>query len=513
MDELKSRFDAATKDIAAPPADVDLVMRRGRRDRVWRGVAAVGTTCLVVAAGVFGAVTVFSNDIEIAGGDDGYVFTFEILGYDEAQNHVQLRYTSEWASDEPPGVRDCTWYLYREDGSFISDWEYNIGAQPRRVSRTTEITAPELPDHIETSCGPRQDHGRYVLTSGPVVEKRRLGTVQEWVLAFDLTWEGSRVRGQTECHWQIYSRDGTTVMKRGVQGVGGGEGPDVPEIVVRLTRGFNNPPGDAEVNCVPFGENPQAPEPDAEPSSARFATRYPATQRNPQEVVGVVEIDAEAGTICSTAYLPWARAAQIHMKAPPDDEFPIDGVFITIFDPPAEFQASICTEADPAKLSQVLSDPDGFYIDYHEKDSGGMEARSELEPMDQEASGFMLFGEQGAAEPFVSVAPNGGVVSICAGGLPAETSSVDLIDEEAGEALVTWDDDFVDGQGKRFVCTQAVDIDVASLSQEPLRYSLRAQVGSEVETFELLRASASGEEIAVTATPDGGPYEVEFETD
>lgn len=445
MDDLKSRFDAAAEGIVPPSPSLERVMRHGRRNRLWRGVAAMAATCLLVAAAVVGSVTILTSDNEVAGSGDGYVFRFEILGYDPAPNHVRVRYTSEWATEEYPGVRDCIWKLYRDDGSFISDWEYNISAQHmRRVSRTDEITAPELPEYIEASCGPRLDHGRFKVVSEPVVEKRRLGTHEEWVLAFDLKWYGTRVRGSTDCHWQIYSQDGTEVVKRGVQGVGGGEGSDVLEIVVRLSRGFKNPPGEAQVECVPFGEeqpksrvevpdltgltiaearrtldevgleatfmeeeNPefaagivsgQTPAPGTEvesgtqvlltvstgpdtsttPSFARFATRYPETRRNPQEVIGTVEIDAEAGTICSTAYLPWARAAQIHMKVP-DTEFPgADPILITIFEPPTDFRATICRDTDSTKLLEILGDPGGFYIDYHERDAGGKEARSEL---------------------------------------------------------------------------------------------------------------------------------------
>jgi hypothetical protein len=55
MDDLKSRFDAATEGIAPPPADAQRVMSRGRQVRIRRRVAGGAMTagvlvCLVVAA-------------------------------------------------------------------------------------------------------------------------------------------------------------------------------------------------------------------------------------------------------------------------------------------------------------------------------------------------------------------------------------------------------------------------------------------------------------------------------
>lgn len=117
-------------------------------------------------------------------------------------------------------------------------------------------------------------------------------------------------------------------------------------------------------------------------------------------------------------------------------------------------------------------------------------------------------------EPFVSVTPQGEAFSLCVGALPARTSSVDLIDEATNEPVVTWDSNFVDKQGKRFVCAQAIQADIESLAQEPDRYSLRAQVGSDTESFPLVTASTSGAdpELTVTTTP-GSPYYVEFKPD
>jgi hypothetical protein len=486
MDDLKSRFDAATEGIAPPPSDVQRVMARGRRARVWRGVAAVGATCLVVAAGVFGAVTLFSSDNEVAGSGDGYVFTFEILSYDRLADRVTVRYTSEWATDEYPGARDCTWTLYGRDGSLITESTTRIIQDQRVITRRTPIAADARPHLIEGSCGPRLDDTTYVVTvTSPRIEKlTKLVDIglPGWAVIFDIEWSGNDQRyGSARCDYAIFAAEDGRLLREDWMTYRGPAGT----IEQSLSRGFTNRPGRVEVHCVPFGEQrteqvfewteirfvdtpdeggpqvethpvwkgsipppaglvllchveltngtgdvvyegpdielkppktedgrqgpivtfglpgaepglreqdltpkiecapsgeaPQPSPPDTSTASsfARFATRYPETRRNPQEVIGVVEIDAEAGTICSSAYLPWARAAQVHMKVA-DTEFPgTDPVFITIFEPPTEFRATICREANPMKLAQILEDPAGFYIDYHEKDEGGMEARSE----------------------------------------------------------------------------------------------------------------------------------------
>lgn len=109
-------------------------------------------------------------------------------------------------------------------------------------------------------------------------------------------------------------------------------------------------------------------------SSARFQTDYPQTRRNPQEVIGVLEVDAAEGTICSTAYFPWAKAAQVHERVPLSR---VDPVYITLFEPPTGYESPICLTAARSKLARIIEKPHLFYVDYHEKDTGGNHAQSE----------------------------------------------------------------------------------------------------------------------------------------
>lgn len=252
MDELKSRFESAMESVVPPPGDLRETKRSGQtRARVRLIGIVAGVLSIAVFSGLGTTLLLGSRQpIQTAGGNQGYLFTFDVLDYDSTQNHARVSYTSRWEGNDYPGTRQCTWNLYRDDGSFISDWEYYVSLQLQEtVRKTTDVTTPELPAHIAAECGPRLDRGNYEVSSEPIVERRQLGSEAEWVLAFSLRWNGSDARGAAECRWKLLSQEDGAVVMEDTVSVGGGEGANLPEVVVRLLRDFKSDPGEAEVFC------------------------------------------------------------------------------------------------------------------------------------------------------------------------------------------------------------------------------------------------------------------------
>ena len=251
-DRLTNLFEVAASSIAAPPPDPASVMKRGSRRRLARLAVSGAATLAVTIAGVLGGIWLLGpKPTDVSGTGNGYLFTFEILGYDPTQNHVELRYTSEWETNEYPGSRACPWTFYREDGSVISESVHQIGAQLRRtVTHVTEVTVPEEPASVSARCGPRLDRGRFTVED----ESERIKKIEKfiqrgypgWAVIFDIQWHGGRRFGTADCEWKIYaSATRGRLLSRGGMSYSG------PSRTVKhpLRADFKEDPTAVEVEC------------------------------------------------------------------------------------------------------------------------------------------------------------------------------------------------------------------------------------------------------------------------
>jgi hypothetical protein len=122
--------------------------------------------------------------------------------------------------------------------------------------------------------------------------------------------------------------------------------------------------------CTPADDGKVAPAASHfAPAFARYLVSYGGTRS------GTVEIDMARRSLCSQGHAPWAKAGHVHLRAPGAP----DPVVLTLFEPPRENRRSVCVEdVGPDVLTEILAQPEGYYVDLHEAQRGGREVRGKL---------------------------------------------------------------------------------------------------------------------------------------
>jgi WD40-like Beta Propeller Repeat len=83
------------------------------------------------------------------------------------------------------------------------------------------------------------------------------------------------------------------------------------------------------------------------------------------ENTGIIEVNSQDGSVCIESQIHGATSAHVH----PGDE---PSQTITVFEPPRDYQPSMCTRSlDPASLQAVIDDPTSYFIEFHNESSGG----------------------------------------------------------------------------------------------------------------------------------------------
>jgi hypothetical protein len=139
--------------------------------------------------------------ISFKGFQPGYVFTGERFSFDPQSGAATIRYKVAWNGAVFPGARRCSWVSHPPDASpFVLGSKVIQIAGPRSGSLVTNT--PKRPSAVQVECGPRLDHGRYVVTHTRLVIEGGL-----WLLRYRARWRGSHVPGIGQCSVSV--RDGT----------------------------------------------------------------------------------------------------------------------------------------------------------------------------------------------------------------------------------------------------------------------------------------------------------------
>lgn len=105
----------------------------------------------------------------------------------------------------------------------------------------------------------------------------------------------------------------------------------------------------------------------AERSSWTFETTYGGgfnKQGSPIEGHGEVLVDTGADEVCYEQQILGASSAHLHRE---DGE-----TIVAFFEPPQEFRPNMCVSDVPGDiLDEIISSPESFYIEFHNKNSGG----------------------------------------------------------------------------------------------------------------------------------------------
>jgi len=404
-----SHLRHSLEDVTVPVVDMDTILRRGHKLR-WRRRALVAAATISVMGVLAGAVVALEGTFD---GNRGRVAAPEATG---AWKPIGPAAFQPVPTGTPKALvlvaADLSWHGPVEGAPPTECVVAVIGEHGDTVGARTKLVEPpknELPHgasegfHLSVMIRvPRHDMGTGATIECAPSAQQRISVY----LAYDVT-SGERDRVRDVARSLQGAISVRYVSKRGAFQEFKDYYADQPEywrelpldalparFDITLSEGTDI--SDARrtllqlegVDDVFIDRTDHPPRVEAHPTTetfARFQTVYPETRRNPQEDHGILEIDAEAGTICSDAYFPWARAAQVHERVPLT---PVDPVYITIFEPPTAWRSEICIDANRDDLQHIIDEPHRFYVDYHERDKGGKVARSEpLAPRPQEEGG------------------------------------------------------------------------------------------------------------------------------
>lgn len=102
-------------------------------------------------------------------------------------------------------------------------------------------------------------------------------------------------------------------------------------------------------------------------------------QDAPVEYKGIVEVDSRRGSLCVESQILGASSAHLHREDDP-------AASITIFEPPETYRPTMCAkDLDPGSLQAVIDDPTSYYIEFHNRGSGGT-LSAQLEIMEDTSS-------------------------------------------------------------------------------------------------------------------------------
>lgn len=140
--------------------------------------------------------------ISFRGFQPSYVFSGNRVSFDQRDGVATIHFKVAWNGAVFPGARRCSWVSHPSGSSPVVLGSRMIeGAGPRVGSLQTNTT--KRPRHVEVECGPRLDHGRYVITRSRLLTNHGL-----WLLRYRARWRGSNVAGIGECSVSVRDKTG-----------------------------------------------------------------------------------------------------------------------------------------------------------------------------------------------------------------------------------------------------------------------------------------------------------------
>ncbi|MDP9223062.1 MAG: hypothetical protein M3P18_04265 [Actinomycetota bacterium] len=133
------------------------------------------------------------SSINFKGFQSNYVFTVHHVDFDNQHAIATIHFHVAWNGAVFPGARLCSWASHPPGGTrVVLGSRVTKAVSPHDGSVAVHTGTP--PQHVEARCGPRLDHGRYVINRAMLVISRGL-----WRLRYRGKWRGSKVPGVSEC--------------------------------------------------------------------------------------------------------------------------------------------------------------------------------------------------------------------------------------------------------------------------------------------------------------------------
>ena len=239
-------------------------MTPGTKIRVTSGTRTearpTGSLRAIVAVGVSALLSVSCAEQAGRPGSSvtaGYAFDdVRVLQPGSSSDVAMIQYDIRWTTDSFPGVFECSWLAYGQDGDVVGEVSGTLLAMEPPIKgarRQIAVTGPAV--DVSISCGDtRLDQGDpYAYAFKDVhVESSSEGHAEYEVVA-EIEWLGSGHPGPVTCELRVYDPTGSSLYERVVNVmIADGRARDFQDPIRVRDFGDEVPATAAYENCRPF---------------------------------------------------------------------------------------------------------------------------------------------------------------------------------------------------------------------------------------------------------------------
>lgn len=222
MDELKQLFKTEAAKVKGPYADLVEVQKRGaalRRRKialqsVVGGVIIIASVSFAMSLRGVGPPHRPAPKVVAARQD---TYEISVIGFSPVEDgRVQVTYRVSWASRHFPGQRLCTWTLYDESGTAVSNFQHNLVSGERYSTDPLRLEAnvTRQPTEAKVSCGSSaiDPAGKLAIRDVKIIpEDSSLLANKVLKVAWTYEWQGAGNPPFLKCQLQVEDPHGKRI--------------------------------------------------------------------------------------------------------------------------------------------------------------------------------------------------------------------------------------------------------------------------------------------------------------